>query len=149
MWISLNTQYTIGNFNTNTLIELQFNKLTRIESNVFQKILRNGGTIDVKGSKQKINNTEPLSYYQVYILINLLPDLFNCEDDPCHLAWIFNEDLLNLVKNGQCSNGTSFKDLDMSFYADFCNVRNPSFFLWFYPIILNHSFLKGFHYNGI
>ena len=40
----------IGNFE-NTLFELQGNKLTRIESSVFHKILLEGGTIDVNGSE--------------------------------------------------------------------------------------------------
>lgn len=117
--------HTIGNFNQNTLIELQGNKLTRIESDVFQEILRNGGTIDVKESKQK---SKLLRRYLTLLRLSihyLLLDPFNCEQDPCHLAWIFNGDLLNLVKNAKCSNGTFFKDLDLNFFADYCNVYDP------------------------
>ena len=54
-------------------------------------------------------------------LILLESDPVNCEDDSCHLAWIFNENLLNFIKNARCSNGTLFGDLDPNFFAD-CEV---------------------------
>lgn len=40
--------------------------------------------------------------------------------DPCHLAWIIrdNRNLLPAVYLGQCSNGTTFEDLDPNGYND-------------------------------
>ena len=79
-------------------------------------------------------------------------DPFDCEDDPCHLAWIFNDNLLNLVKNAQCSNGTSFKDLDPSFFSD-CKVSNFCWFNFFRYVItilnVNEIDFKGIYYDGV
>jgi len=56
-------------------------------------------------------------------------DPFDCGADTCHLAWLFDDNLLHLVANAQCSNGTKFEDLDRSFFAD-CIVRLPYLFFF-------------------
>jgi len=44
-------------------------------------------------------------------------DPFDCQSDPCHLAWLIrdhSELLLSLVRGATCSNGTRFEELDPS-----------------------------------
>ena len=45
-----------------------------------------------------------------------LSDPIDCENDPCHLAWIVRDNriLLNAIPGAQCSNGTSFMNLNPS-----------------------------------
>ena len=62
----------------------------------------------------------------------------NCTDDLCHLAWIFENNLLQSVFNAACSNGTLFIDLDPESFAD-CFVSH--FF------ILNILYCFKFNYN--
>ena len=41
-------------------------------------------------------------------------DPFDCESDPCHLAWLIrdNRDLFGRLDDARCSNGTLFNQLD-------------------------------------
>ena len=62
----------------------------------------------------------------IQILVNLFlffliicdPDPIDCRD--CHLTWLIrdNRHLLTKVYGGQCSNGTSFEELDPQGFAD-------------------------------
>ena len=45
-------------------------------------------------------------------------DPLNCNEDPCHLAWIFNQNLLEFIFNAACFNGTLLKDLDVESFAE-------------------------------
>ena len=49
----------------------------------------------------------------------MITDAINCQDDPCHLAWLVrdNRHLLAAVR-ATCSDGTAFSDLDYS--GDIC-----------------------------
>ena len=55
-------------------------------------------------------------------------DPFDCERDPCHLAWLIrdNRDLLGrLSGNTTCSNGTTFEQLNPNEF-DECIPLNPA-----------------------
>ena len=41
-------------------------------------------------------------------------DPFDCEKDPCHLAWLIrdNRNLLGALRDATCSNGTKFERLN-------------------------------------
>ena len=45
---------------------------------------------------------------------SVFPDPIDCFTDPCHLAWIVNENRqhLNHVQYATCSNGTALNDLN-------------------------------------
>ena len=49
-------------------------------------------------------------------VVCFLSDPIDCENDPCHLAWIVRDNriLLNAIPGAQCSNGTSFMNLNPS-----------------------------------
>ena len=63
-----------------------------------------------------------------------LKDQLDCNEDPCHLAWIFNQNLMSSIFNAQCSNGTYFRDLDPKYFVE-CYVRNS--FLRFFSYSFN------------
>jgi len=83
---------------------------------VFEEIILAGGSIDVYKSIMMFHK------YFIQFISNGIDiyssDPLNCNEDPCHLAWIFNQNLLKFVFNAVCSNGTLFKDLDSESFAE-------------------------------
>lgn len=62
-------------------------------------------------------------------------DPFDCDSDPCHLAWIIRDErlfLTHISETVSCSNGTLFLDLDPSGLVD-C----PSDVVRFYSVSFN------------
>ena len=73
----------------------------------------------VKINKNKYNKHLSLLIFKT----QNLSDPVNCEEEPCHLAWIFSLNLLKSFVNAECSNGTFLKDLDPEFFIE-CYVRS-------------------------
>ncbi len=59
----------------------------------------------------------------IYSLFFYVIDPIDCSGIPCHLAWIFNENLIGQVSNAQCANGTFIKELDPNVFIE-CKVMN-------------------------
>jgi len=90
-------------------IDLRNNNFTRFEANVFQSLLE-------KGHAQASNTPH------LFMIIKNNP--INCD---CHLAWLIrdNRHLLKAVHFGQCSNGTTFEDLNANGFAH-CSADCPA-----------------------
>jgi len=88
-----------GVFGNASFIYLGNNNLSRFEAGVFkpvlQKIINNGG-----------------GYPNGHVWINNNP--IDCTTDRCHLAWLirYNRNLLPAVRDGVCTSGTTFEDLN-------------------------------------
>ena len=108
------------------MLRLSRNKLTRFESHVFRDVIlqmsQSRGIIDVSESKFEFFVCQ---FKLIIIFAHCLYgkiDPFDCQSDPCHLAWIIHDNRFLFDKlmavtwfglpSPRCSNGTSFKELD-------------------------------------
>lgn len=116
----INIQIFVGDF-SRAKVSLSGNRLTRVDSSVFEEILRqmssSTGRVDVRSSKPTNKNNQ----YRKKIIFKI-SDPFDCESDTCHLAWLIrdNRPLLLPLWNAMCSNGTDFWLLDPNGY-DHCD----------------------------
>jgi len=86
-----------GNYGYGSAITLIGNRLARLESSVFQSLLK---------------KIQPFAPDNARVLLDKNP--IDCVEDPCHLAWLVRDNpiLLNAVPDAQCANGTSLKNLN-------------------------------------
>ena len=56
-----------------------------------------------------------------------MTDAIDCKTDPCHLAWLIrdNPNLLKVVGNGRCTDGTRFEDIDPKTFFNTCGTVVP------------------------
>ena len=54
----------------------------------------------------------------------ILSDPFDCDTDPCHMAWLIrdNPSLLPAVEGATCSNGLNFNQLNQLNYTNCTSV---------------------------
>lgn len=109
-----------GDF-SNAQVFVQFNNLTRFESSVFKPILQqmesNSGSTAFLIANGSMSNIYRNVF--VYLLMKLTnpfwPDPYNCDKDPCHLAWIIQDhpELLKVIRGEgmQCDTGMPIKEL--------------------------------------
>ncbi|XP_046651750.1 toll-like receptor 6 [Daphnia pulicaria] len=92
-----------GNFGK-TVITLSYNRLSRLESSIFKPIL------------EQMESTDQYGYVDIY------ENPIECD---CHLDWLFvdNNNLVDRVHDGQCSNGTYFSWLKPQ---DFSSCKSGS-----------------------
>ena len=57
----------------------------------------------------------------------MFTDAIDCKNDPCHLAWLIrdNPNLLKVVGNGRCADGTRFEDIDPKTFFSTCETVGP------------------------
>ena len=105
-----------GNFRR-AFVDLSDNRLTHFSADVFGGLLNQRAMVVLDKSIFKYNNE--FNWKMILDIDFIFSDRFDCESDPCHLAWIIRDKrkLLAQVAFGVCSNGTAFEELDPNAFS--------------------------------